>query len=1153
MCAICEQWSGSVQGTAGVDAPFDPTTTPKPATIGTRPEGDAQPYAFLSDLWPDAPGRTFTWSNGIGSIEGDVRQGLIDEPLTDAQVALVRRAFSMWAAVADVSFQEVPDNADSDIRFGLSDIDGVGGTAGVAPSWSLGGFRTDALIVFDIADYGRNVGTGSALGIGVVAHEIGHALGLAHSPDRHSIMYAFGGRWTTLQASDIAGIQALYGPRLGPSPSPLPLWPSSIDLGDVTGLASTSIRTDTLDRPNDETDLYRFTLTSPRTMRFEVRDPADDVWLTLNDASGRQLGLSNYPGTADESIARQLGPGTYYLAVRHGYVKEGGLGYTLAYGPEPWWLAGLVVDFGNLTGMERIRRRDDSVTRSSSDIYRFSLTGPQAMRFDLTSLTEDADLSLLDAFGELVGSSLNFGTTPDSIVQGLDAGTYYIRVDALGSGTVGYELRFGPEVLPRPEQVIELGDLADPQHFRFGWGSVNRTTNADDHYRFVLTESRAVSIAVDNSIPDGLSFPMGMGGMVSAGETDSKGGSTPSAQGTGDAASSPDSTEGGSLGATLSVHDASGWRTYGSTGSDARGGHLLLSLEAGVYYIRVNAADADTIGYRLRYAAAPLLELGDLTELTTTRTRFECLPAPGDFDVFRFTLSGTRTLRFDLRDLGGYADLSLIDRFGNVVGSSENLDDDTESITQRLDAGTYYIHVDTPATGAEVVPTVVVPYQLRYTPGDLPLPGQTIDLGDLTGASGRLRRTDSVSIGNNDFYRFTLAETRGVRISVDKLSADANLSLLNSWGRELVASSNRYRYSDSVHPVLDPGTYYIRVDAAATGNIDYRLSGTTFALVDLGDLTWMTASRAQKGTVERTSDALDGFRFTLTDTRTLYFKLHGLAATSDVNLHLFKVSGELIDSSRRSSGAIDRIVRELDAGAYYVAVDAWSDSLVGYELHYGPTSVESSLARRPEPWSPPETVIDLGDLVRVPGHRTDSVALKTDADNYYRFTLNSESSSEQSGVLIRLEDLHGREWHACLDAVGVACNTVAVLSLLDASGQEIERTRYKHQSDAEAEVVDSISRTLALGTYYLRVNAAHDAYPDVGTIDYTLSYRHFIDADAPDQDIVTETQAGETLTGTPQGSTATVLPPLWRDEAASTLRPDERERRFESAAGLLAI
>ena len=72
------------------------------------------------------------------------------------------------------------------------------------------------------------------------------------------------------------------------------------------------------------------------------------------------------------------------------------------------------------------------------------------MRVELRNLTGNADLYLLDSVGESVyyssTESTNEGTLDESIVWTLDAGTYFIRVEAATTSTrtISYQLRYGP-------------------------------------------------------------------------------------------------------------------------------------------------------------------------------------------------------------------------------------------------------------------------------------------------------------------------------------------------------------------------------------------------------------------------------------------------------------------------------------------------------------------------------------------------------------------------------------------------------------------------------------------------------------------------------------------------------------------------------------
>lgn len=141
---------------------------------------------------------------------------------------VVRAAFQLWSNVSGLVFQEVPEGP-ADIRLAFYEgdhndgasnaFDGPGGTLAhaflprrgeahfdMAERWTLNGHKGHNLFM-------------------VTAHEIGHTLGLEHSPVRHALMspyYRKLGRSLVLSWDDIIAVQQLYGKPSGDQPVRLP-------------------------------------------------------------------------------------------------------------------------------------------------------------------------------------------------------------------------------------------------------------------------------------------------------------------------------------------------------------------------------------------------------------------------------------------------------------------------------------------------------------------------------------------------------------------------------------------------------------------------------------------------------------------------------------------------------------------------------------------------------------------------------------------------------------------------------------------------------------------------------------------------------------------------------------------------------------------
>ena len=162
---------------------------------------------------PETPGGTITWSfqekNGTINTHRQVNvpSESWSEILGCAQ-GRIRNAIADWEAVADLTFEELPVNSDSDVKFYVAAIV----QSGVAfpnyresPCNMLSGD-----VIFDANSRER-----SCQGFYINAlHEIGHVLGLGHI-NTQNVMVPDGSKFSLpgLQAGDIAGIQEIYGAK----------------------------------------------------------------------------------------------------------------------------------------------------------------------------------------------------------------------------------------------------------------------------------------------------------------------------------------------------------------------------------------------------------------------------------------------------------------------------------------------------------------------------------------------------------------------------------------------------------------------------------------------------------------------------------------------------------------------------------------------------------------------------------------------------------------------------------------------------------------------------------------------------------------------------------------------------------------------------
>jgi predicted Zn-dependent protease len=201
-------------------ASYDGTGT---LVTATAPTPAARDFAYEGQLWTD---HAITWSFAASTYAGDSAHPYSSFITDGAEQSVIEQAFQQWQTESGLSFVEVPDSIDSDIRLGWGNLGTGNGTDQIGQTYYTylnGGNALSPDVVVRLEDPAfvpLLPGPGGVLtyqGFNatlyqVALHELGHALGLAHSTDPTAVMYANAGSANRdLDGSDIAGIQALYG------------------------------------------------------------------------------------------------------------------------------------------------------------------------------------------------------------------------------------------------------------------------------------------------------------------------------------------------------------------------------------------------------------------------------------------------------------------------------------------------------------------------------------------------------------------------------------------------------------------------------------------------------------------------------------------------------------------------------------------------------------------------------------------------------------------------------------------------------------------------------------------------------------------------------------------------------------------------------
>ena len=173
---------------------------------------------------------------------------------------------------------------------------------------------------------------------------------------------------------------------------------------------------------------------------------------------------------------------------------------------------------------------------------------------------------------------------------------------------------------------------------------------------------------------------------------------------------------------------------------------------------------------------------------------------------------------------------------------------------------------------------------------------------------------------------------------------------------------------------------------------------------DLGDITGLAGPAFPTGRLDDGADAVDYFRFTLTEAKGVHFGLR--QQETDADLFLESEDGTVIVSMTTAGTANEELPRTLLAGTYFVRIEAQEAGASTYVFRYGVTAADPEAVRELK------RLLQEGNAGQVPafGQQDYVLALAENADGSTgRVSLGTVSATDPEGVALAYSLVDGND------------------------------------------------------------------------------------------------------------------------------------------------